>query len=770
MGVQNRSLGYLCVLFLMSLACTRQTSDTTKIGVNFSSPKMGAQDLAGYKPSMVIVNVHGGDLPGPVYKKWESPCQKDHSIDESLCPNTPPSIEVEVPNGAGRLVQVLVVFESETEQMAFRYGDGRVDLGGGSKSVDIPVTLIGASTGKEARLAGRYLDTGGAYHTGRLVYRFQPPGEGRPMMIVENHEFMYAGWAEFFAIDGIDFHATLEPQNIHLGTFRLDSATGAIMMNGSILPPTPGRMKIQVPAHYQDHGGGFYELRGARDYFLSFFGPGVTAAHQVGFSSGGGAITGISQNSDGTGDIYWYPYPSGSPIPMCGPTEVCRMGGGLPSPSPGAIPYDDYFAFDETQMSNGSDKVLGFRGPFKAFNDGSSKTFVSISGGAGSATVTWQTIPHVYEGTNPIDGVAVFFKATSGSMMNHHDVHCDRVMAEGYGLVGETSASSLNFNPGAATQGMVAICPIKNNVPGRYLGRAMMNGFGGGGGGGGGGPMAQIGFRGLMVANEMACADVDVILLDSSHSEADSSSNTSGVTVNLSTDGGATFLSSCGSGSIASVFIPSGQNRVRIGVAADATAQTETLSASSVTPLLPAESGGAGVFSTAPSGAPVQMDFADGGGAMFQGLQLNTCEDIRLNFYNSSHVAAATAISISQSFNLTGGTGVTFYSDAGCTASISAISVSPVSTFSPTFYVKGTVQSSTNLQALKASYSHGGSSYALGANYLVSVAALGVPVYFAFNTPALTQNLCAEYTITAKDVAGTPVAMTANTSVNRTSR
>ncbi|MCB0356482.1 MAG: hypothetical protein KDD40_05715, partial [Bdellovibrionales bacterium] len=201
-----RSLVLLTGLILVfTTACTRKSQeDGTKVRMNFSSTFSKAQSLAGiaiptgYYPGHLVANVQF-DGQTALYH-WD--CKEmENDGDPALCA-FPDFIDFNgrtFPNGSNRIVQVLIVFSNENDQLLFAYDDEiGVAFSGGDVYVDIGDNWSLEGGGKMARVSGRH----GLAKSGKVEGFYQPKRTGRPRMKLFD-EYIFNGWFSLMFFEGV---------------------------------------------------------------------------------------------------------------------------------------------------------------------------------------------------------------------------------------------------------------------------------------------------------------------------------------------------------------------------------------------------------------------------------------------------------------------------------------------------------------------------------------------------------------------------------------
>ncbi|NJL24093.1 MAG: hypothetical protein HC902_02185 [Calothrix sp. SM1_5_4] len=152
----SRAVGVAALVStIFSIACTRKAADSSvTVKVPFSSSLASLSSV--YSLDMAIVNVYVPGRPLPIEAKLETKRSSSTSAQVPIGQ----AIEIripDVPKGSGYLVQFLGVYRGSTSgDMKFYYGDAQANVTGDTV-VNIEAKSAGTSSGKEARIAGRYL-------------------------------------------------------------------------------------------------------------------------------------------------------------------------------------------------------------------------------------------------------------------------------------------------------------------------------------------------------------------------------------------------------------------------------------------------------------------------------------------------------------------------------------------------------------------------------------------------------------------------------------
>ncbi len=252
----------------------------------------------------IMVNVSGPGIDPVIFWFWDRPRDEDMnggkgdemnssgtSGDNGTPPVAPPQeIDLVVPRGSGRLVQLLVVaMDEETEAMTFAYADQLTDINGVTLVELSPQVIPGQAL--EGDIAGRYithLDSEGVPQgpSGEVDIFFRPPqnfsslSTPTPPFLVERSA-IFGGWFRFFALTGGPrLSYRLRGQDITLFE-RLDGVLnpgGFVGLDDPYFNPSVGttsRMRVRRDGIYgarcYDESECYYEYRSPSRVVYGFF-------------------------------------------------------------------------------------------------------------------------------------------------------------------------------------------------------------------------------------------------------------------------------------------------------------------------------------------------------------------------------------------------------------------------------------------------------------------------------------------------------------------
>lgn len=222
----------LGIFVFSAISCTRSAKETSSIKLqlpNQISVKKGlkTQSLPTNDATMMlghaVVNISGPGMPLQL-STWDA-CH-----DCQTKPPPPSYFQMIVPRGDSRLVQVLLVYKSQDNQMYFYYGDATANVQADVVSVDVAMTQLGTGTEMiSGAIAGRYISALGANSTldqgptGPVNIKYNP-GNGKPSMIIEKGSIIN-GWFNFFALSNVPFDYVMDNGTVLFSNTNLNSFT-----------------------------------------------------------------------------------------------------------------------------------------------------------------------------------------------------------------------------------------------------------------------------------------------------------------------------------------------------------------------------------------------------------------------------------------------------------------------------------------------------------------------------------------------------------------
>jgi hypothetical protein len=299
------NLFYCLLLSVLASSCS-MGNRTAKLQLNFSSK---VQSLTNSPIQFVAINVSAPDLSLVSYE-WDCYYQDCTQL------------SAEVTAGSGRLIQVLVVYETDTDSQIL-YGDVSQSLSGGDNRVRVELSQL-ASFRNEGTVAGRYRPS--ADHplankalTGE-VYMWARVASGKPDMRLSKFE-IFGGWIRLFVLDTLGFRYTFTGHDHQGNSFKnvalfndLHGSNGLRMDSAGIQAFGARRVTYSYSGGdvFYPWGDGDVEQRPFESLYLGFFGgdnlvslcssSAMNSTHPFNGSTGGSPIC---KNSSCTDYLLW---------------------------------------------------------------------------------------------------------------------------------------------------------------------------------------------------------------------------------------------------------------------------------------------------------------------------------------------------------------------------------------------------------------------------------------------------------------------------------
>ncbi|MCC7405089.1 MAG: hypothetical protein IT288_11885 [Bdellovibrionales bacterium] len=451
------------LIVFMATGCDRSVHREPKVRLSlaeFLKSKVGAQELT--RVVKVSINVRTPADGSLIVAGWE-PLHHDGATTEA----PPQDYIVSAKQGAGQIVQIIIVTESESGGTGFDYGDAVVNVQPGDNFVEITTTTL-AESEPSAEAGVRYLYADGTGPTGPVDMLYQPPN-GKPMMVV--HElYAVGGWMNLHL-----FQTT--PLQYRLRTTG-EMLFGDVNFSHPDFVSSPTMVRMKHPYFYADryHVGTPYEMFPPGEYFLGFAGPGKTGKvvcydpddnvdlPEAWLDSTGVVAFEWSGTSGDTGDLHRV---SGGSVDSSGP---CLTGTPFVDTLSAQI---DYFG------SRGGRGLFGFEGGF-ILHDGTygpTPAQALYQERLGASQLSWKMLPGVFAGANAVSGVRVFMRydpSHSDEYRFNDQIMCDQLQSTfGFSQVADLAGSSADsflvtgLTYATVYDQQVVLCPY--DVSGKYL-------------------------------------------------------------------------------------------------------------------------------------------------------------------------------------------------------------------------------------------------------------------------------------------------------------
>lgn len=411
----------LLLVSLLSLVagCTRKAEDnkeTTQIQLSLPSTaamskSMSAQAVT-YMVKHLVVNVTADGVT--TVCEWDASGSKSGPCDVAF-----PTVQLDVPAGTNRMIQVLTVYDSTGGQL-FKYGDAVANISAGNATVPVVMSdLSTTSSGAMGDIKGRFLTASNVGPTGTLITRLLPPG--KPSMVLTQTE-MLNGWFNAFSISGVKMTYQVNGQDLFATPMQLEDFINDTDVVVSTF--TPGDSGLVKSTSYGPTAQARYTLGGG--------GGGGPQYSIVGFFSNGFNISSYSTLSTGSCSVNEY--------------STCLSVG------------------------NTGNDYSRIRGVFKKPTAGASSLFSFVSG-----VLSWSFLNGITSAD--MEGVKIYqinnmTQSLADSFVIHHEtVNCETMAAMALagtatqladvGALGTSAGGLPNIN--GFTQAF-AICPYKGTV------------------------------------------------------------------------------------------------------------------------------------------------------------------------------------------------------------------------------------------------------------------------------------------------------------------
>jgi hypothetical protein len=458
-------------LVLLSLGCTRETSNKVQVAISLPGVTSGNGALNNQMLKHIVVNVTGSGMD-PFVFNWDVHDNFSSSAD----------LNFEFDQGSGRLVQVLGVYEDldQNNMMVFFYGDTVADFRSSQLDIIIPIMELSSGYNASGSIQGRYLTSDTSGPTGLVKVTYEPPG--KPAMVI-NYSYIYNGWFHLFALSEVDFTYIMpNGEKLFGGPIRFANSARMPDNNSQIF-------KMQVPLAQETSG---YDREPKFKSFGWFFGPAVSAATRAGKKvckdSTPAALSEFSDFLTGTTPITFNQEATLSPTSSLfdisdtgslaylgaaeftgGTTSGCISGTGS------AAEYETQMTVSDTQLdqfNDGGDLVVG---PLRLWDRSTASALSQTAPGI----VTGRLLPGVDQVINELRYIVLTEQAVELAIEGDSKIlRCDKLPA---GLIYASTAvgisdfsldiSSLSSAISANIQGGIGFCFYKSGV-------ALPHGFG----------------------------------------------------------------------------------------------------------------------------------------------------------------------------------------------------------------------------------------------------------------------------------------------------
>lgn len=454
----------LSALSALTLSCTRAEKETeAKISIalpqSMSSQKQGA--LAVDTLSHIVINVTGEGILTPIVFNWDL---KQNGLGQTLAA----PIELLIPQGTDRLIQVLAVYQDSTgNSMQFFYGDKVQTLANLSETVTIGISSVSQAapvfTGK---ISGRYLTGTNTGPTGIVTTGYV--ASGRPPMIIRR-DMMYSGWFSVMGIYGAKFSYTVIP----LGSAPFLLFDGhSVDLSESSFPRSTILGRLTIPTSQKRNESNSWKVEGPRINIYGFWGvtsglnvcaysTPVTTQYAVGNSA-----TPASQflAADISGTV-----PSDFITNTALPAMYLQTATGTGNGSGACASVNEFtnaIKITPQISDNGNDGAAGFSGPFRMAN---SNIFAVSATDASTYTISSTVLPGVLD---LVSGFLIYKKIGSAENLPETlDCSPESLNIQGFQsltsspLTAEAWTQALSISSADITNKVtLAICPVSKTT------------------------------------------------------------------------------------------------------------------------------------------------------------------------------------------------------------------------------------------------------------------------------------------------------------------
>ncbi|KYG65527.1 hypothetical protein AZI86_00155 [Bdellovibrio bacteriovorus] len=314
--------------FAFNLGCERNASNKSRITLALPSElqerieKSQVSTYTALKLHHVALQITAPDIVNPIRVILDS--QGDNVA-------LPSTIEVEIPPGDNRLVQLIAAYAAdESDSPWIYYGDVTQSLKKSIENITLPVyKLGGAGVTTMSRITGRFLTSTNAGPTGVLEMVYRPAG--KPSMPVDKKP-IYAGWFETssFADVPVDYIITANNGS----TYTLGS-----QLTSSSFATSERVVRFSTPNAFESFwsytsGAMGFKYREREDFIVGFFAndPALIASKYICVTSQTDLNGGTLHSERALNSAFFY---SARPFkhfyhgttPTYSPTEVTIVGG-----------------------------------------------------------------------------------------------------------------------------------------------------------------------------------------------------------------------------------------------------------------------------------------------------------------------------------------------------------------------------------------------------------------------------------------------------------
>lgn len=202
----SKTIFQFLTLGILLISCTRAPDEASKISFSLpQKPTSLAQSVSAqnFDINYVAINVTAADMPAIFCSYDIERGRKQGPCVFTGMPATP-KVQLELPIGDKRLIQVLAGYRDETaDLMKFEYGDSTANLTAGEASVNIQLTATSATAEGAGHIQGRYFTGANVGPSGLLRVKVKGHPD-KPALVLQETE-IYSGWFNAFSLQNTKF-------------------------------------------------------------------------------------------------------------------------------------------------------------------------------------------------------------------------------------------------------------------------------------------------------------------------------------------------------------------------------------------------------------------------------------------------------------------------------------------------------------------------------------------------------------------------------------
>lgn len=441
----------LALIFVFGIGCSRAKEESTSISIALPhQQKLGAMTACTSCLKFIAINVSGPGIAQTIYAKKEQ-----GNFQEAGTEISDAFIEIEVPVGTQRQIQMIAAYNSPTSEIEIKYGTTISDLVTGEVTIDLPLASLGNFEG--GHIVGRYLTGANVGPTGPIDIKITPIS-GMPKFTLLKGSIVN-GWFDFFASKNFEMSYALPNGQEIFSDIKLDDDFTA-----ASLASNPQVARVVRPTSYYRYNGTTWaaETEDSADIVYGFFfAPGLSDANKkVCKASTGGSFANLASTAAGTPLLNYDP---------TGATGDVRVYGGVSgagcATSPGQQ-YDSNNIFLNINQfdGNGNDNAKSLEGVFSYFiQTGQIRKYVLAAN-----TYTFKILPDLFVAGGFANGVKLFH--STNAISDSDNIRCTQPSLDQYGftevnlltpatIAGASVSVTVAATVGTSSSDHLLICP-----------------------------------------------------------------------------------------------------------------------------------------------------------------------------------------------------------------------------------------------------------------------------------------------------------------------